>query len=862
MDAEQRRQFEQDAVSMDSIALEALSSKSVSRTHPGGELDDAQGGLGPCEARFHGLDQDLEGEADRVETGGEPIDQYCDRRRLDVRSRIELFIQVCKAVHFAHQHAVIHRDLKPDHILVTADGTPRLVNFCKADSARGWSAHEMEDAASASLAPARERVLTPEYTSPEQVTGETVTTASDIYALGVVFYELMTGRRPYHFKTQDVFEVLQAICEQAPQQPSASVLRPLDHRVLPFDQFPGVAVPRSESTTESPLSPAAAVPSSTPEELAARRGCSPRQLERMLRGDLDAIILTAMRKEPERRYASADQFALDLSFYLRGLPVSAQRDSAAYRTIKFVRRHVATVIASVVLVAVLAAGTVGILTGFIMARRERARADESFHRALETVNQFFTQVHDERFLNQPGLEPARKVLLEDAQRFYEDFLARRGTDRSLQAELATARTNLAQISSAIGSATTAVKEFEQAVTRWDDLVAAEPANSDYREALARTLSKQGSLMMRLPDRRDEAYRIFGRASKLLEPLALDLRSATASHELGLVLQHLAGIEQEQGRSKEAIENARRSLTIESTLAARDPGVLDPLISMANGHALLGRILATQPEGTEPAIVEYQQAVELLEKVNREHPEFSDQAYELALCLGDLSNLEQTAGKLDSALASARKGMEGLERLERQHPAVLRYEHGLASAYRWVSELHRYRREPADAIAFAQRARTLLERLIAMQPDDASFRIDLAKSHNTLGRLFQQTGEPVEAFRSFQRAVDLYESIPELDARNAYGLACNVALSVPLIGVKNGSVAEVDVSKLSKGDQLRRKRYGDRAVELLRRAALEGFPDLDVLRSDTDLDPIRDQPDFQTLMDEVEKKSAAQSNSNP
>jgi tetratricopeptide (TPR) repeat protein len=288
-------------------------------------------------------------------------------------------------------------------------------------------------------------------------------------------------------------------------------------------------------------------------------------------------------------------------------------------------------------------------------------------------------------------------------------------------------------------------------------------------------------------------------------------------------------------------------------------MIDALISMANGHALLGRIFATQSEGTEQAIVECRQAVELLERVNHEHPEFSEQAYELALCLGDLSNLEQTAGNLDSALASARKAVESLERLERQHPAVPNYEHGLAGAYRLVSELHRYRREPADAIAFAQKARTLLERLIAIQPGDASFRIDLAKSHNTLGRLLQQTGEPVEALRSFQRAVDLYESIPELDARNGYSLACNVALSIPLIGVKNGSVAEVDSSKLSKGDQLRRKRYGDRAVELLRQASLEGFPDLDVLRSDTDLDPIRDRPDFQTLMDEVEKKSAGQTN---
>ncbi len=859
MDAEQRRQLEQDAASMDSIALEALSSNSASPTHWGAEPDDAKGGLRPCSAQFPGLDDHSEAGADRIETDGEPIDQYCDRRRLDVHSRIELFIQVCKTVHFAHQHAVIHRDLKPDNILVAPDGMPRLVDFRKADSARGSSANETEGGASASLAPARERALAPEYTSPEQVTGETVTTASDIYALGVIFYELMTGRRPYHFKTRNVFEVLQAICEQAPQQPSASVIRPLDHRAIPFDLFPGVAVPRSESATESPLSPPAALPYSTAEELAAIRGCSPRQLKRILHGDLDAIILTAMRKEPERRYASADQFAVDLSLYLRGLPVSAQRDSPAYRTIKFVRRHVTAVIASVVLVAALVAGTVGVLTGFIMARRQRDRADDSFHQALKTVDQFVTQVNEERLLNQPGLEPARKALLEDARLFYEDFLARRGAVRSLQGELATASTNLAQISSAIGATTTAVKEFEQAVARWDDLIAAEPANFVYREALARTLSKQGKLMMRLPGRRDEVYRIFRRASGLLEPLVADSRSRTAPHELSLVLQHLAEIEQEEGRGKEAIENTQRSLTIESKLAVSDPGVLDPLISMANGHALLGRILAIQPEGTDQAIAEQRQAVELLEKVNREHPELSEQAYELALCLGDLSNLEQTAGNLDSALASARKAVEGLERLERQHPTVSNYEHGLASAYRLVSELHRYRREPADAIAFAQKARTLLDRLIAIQPDDVSFRIDLAKSHNILGRLFQQTGEPVEALRSFQHAVDLYESISELDARNGYSLACNVALSIPLIGVKNGSVAEVDFSRLSKGDQLRRKRYGDRAVELLRRAALEGFPDLDVLRSDTDLDPIRDRPDFQTLMDDVEKKSAGQSN---
>ena len=858
MDAEQRQQLEQDTALMDSIALEALSSKPAVPAKSGMGLDDTHSALAAREVQFPGLNHDRQAEADPADTADERIDDYCDRHRLDVRSRIELFIQVCKAVHVAHQHAIIHGNLMPDFILITSNGVPKLLNFGKANPALASVADNTEGIAPASLPPLGEPVLTPEYTAPEQVTGETVTTASDVYALGVIFYRLMTGRRPYHFKTRNVQEILQAICEQAPEKPSASVVRPLDCRAIPFDQLPVTTEPRPESSTESPPTSPVSLPFGSAQALAAARGCSTERLKRILRGDLDAIILTAMRREPERRYASADQFALDLGCYLKGLPVSAVRGSATYRTLKFARRNGAAVVAGALVAGLFVAGVVGITIGLNMARRDRDRAQRSFYQSLKTVNQFFMQVTEERLLTQSGVDPLRKALLEETGRSYEDLLAGRGGDRSLQPELAAARTNLAQISSEIGSTTKAVTDFELAVTLWDDLVAAEPLNSAYRESLARALIKQGSLMTRLPDRRDEAHRIFRRAAELLEPLVGNPHLATAEHALSGALKHIAEIEYERGRAKEAIENVERSLVIESRLADLDPRAVDPVISMAKGHALLGRILATQPDGTEWAIAEYQQAVERLEKVNREHPEFSDQTCELGRCLGDLSKLEQTAGRLDSALASAGKAVENLERLERQYPAVLSYQHVLASTYHSLSELHRYRREPADAITFAHKARTLLEKLIALQPDDASFRVDLANSQNTLGRLFQQTGEPVEARRSFQRAVDVFESIPKLDARNRYNLACNVALSIPLIGASNGSVDAVDFSKLSKADQLRRQRYGDRAIELLREASLEGFPDLDVLRSDTDLDPLRDRPDFQTLIDEVEKKSSGRS----
>ena len=192
-------------------------------------------------------------------------------------------------------------------------------------------------------------------------------------------------------------------------------------------------------------------------------------------------------------------------------------------------------------------------------------------------------------------------------------------------------------------------------------------------------------------------------------------------------------------------------------------------------------------------------------------------------LGDLSSSQQMAGKLDSALASAQKALAIFERLDRQYPGLLNYQGALGSTYNMMSDVHRYRREPTEALAFAQKAQSLLDRLVSEHPKDVHLRIDLAKSHNNIGRMLQQTGEPVEALHSFQRAVDLYESIPNLDPRNNYNLASNLVLCIPLIGMKNGSQATPDVLKLSKGDQLRRQVYSDRAVEVFAAPSVAASP---------------------------------------
>ena len=303
-------------------------------------------------------------------------------------------------------------------------------------------------------------------------------------------------------------------------------------------------------------------------------------------------------------------------------------------------------------------------------------------------------------------------------------------------------------------------------------------------------------------------------------------------ELGLILQNIAGIQKRQGKSDEAIRSIEQALTIESQLAAEGPQSLELRIAMAMAHTALGQLFGGLPAELLPAITAYDQAIELREAVTREHPELAEQSYQLASDLSDLSSLQQKSSQTESAVENLRRALRIFERIDQLYPGVVSYQHGLGTAYNMLSNLEHQRGEREEAFAFAQKARTLLEHLVAENPENAYYRRDLTKSHNILGRLYVQAGDPVEALRSFQRAVDLFESLQELDPQDSYNLACNVALCIPLVGVKKG--VQGTAQELSKGDQLRRQLYGDRAIEVLRRAANGGFLNPQIVQGETDL----------------------------
>jgi len=473
---------------------------------------------------------------------GLPIDVYCDRMRLSLRERLKVFLTVLGAVEHAHRNLVVHRDLKPSNILVSPAGEVKLLDFGIAKLL-----NPNLGGGDAPVTRVEDRALTPEYASPEQVRGEVITTAADVYSLGIILYEILSGYRPYSITDASLPALVKAICEKDPAPPSARVqgqgaqdpddpARDLEHRKA-------VAAARYTTSSRHP---------------------------RTLKGDLDAIVMKALRKEPGRRYTSLELLGQDIQHFLDGLPVSARRGSTLYKVRKLVRRHHTGALAAVVATLSLlgGAGVAGWQAG--VAGRERDRAQTAL-RESEEVTEFLLGLFD---TSDPLETPGDTVNVLD--------LVRRGRRRadSLHAE-PEVRARLLQVLSQANHNLGQYGEAQALATEAVDLL--ERAYGDSYHGLAEALARMG-MALSASGEYDSARVVLTRA----------LRSEEKWHgsdvpEMADILENLARVSIYLGDLAGAEEEAERAVFIKERYLGRDdPSTLNTLGALASIYRFQGR----------------------------------------------------------------------------------------------------------------------------------------------------------------------------------------------------------------------------------------------------------------------------------
>ena len=603
---------------------------------------------------------------------GESIDRYCDARQLSVKDRLRLFCDVCSAVQYAHQNLTVHRDLKPANILVTRDGVPKLLDF---GIAKVLDAEANQPAEAASM-----WAMTPEYSSPEQVRGESITTASDVYSLGVILYRLLSGRSPYRASAAEPFELAKDVCDTEPPRPSTTVARGSgDAKPLPD---------RSQ-----------------------------------LVGDLDSIVLMALRKEPERRYASVALLAQDIRRHLDGLPVSAARDTWRYRTGKFIGRHRVVVVATAMATVLLFAGVAAIVAEERVARAERQRADRRFNEVRGLARALIFDL-EEAIAPLAGSTAARKLLVDRALQYLDTLAGEARGDLSLQRELAAGYRKLGTIQGGsvqrnLGDTDGARQSLRKALVISESVALHNPDSLEDQLALAKILDRNATLELNSFSNAKAAFDYEKRASAIVEAQAvkhpsdlkvLDLSSSV--HEMMGSIQAGSGSSASLGDVDGGIENHRKSL------------------------AEAERLAQLQPD-SEPA-----RMTVFVNKMN----------------LADDFMRKGDRGKAIEIYRAIAKQLEAIG-FDHLHPEML---HNAVTVYERIGIVQLMDGDPSSATGSFQSAVAIEMRSVAADPSDALARIDLYTDQALLGLAVSQAGQHAAGLATLDGAIANLEHERALD----------------------------------------------------------------------------------------------------
>jgi tetratricopeptide (TPR) repeat protein len=697
---------------------------------------------------------------------GRPITGYCDEQRLAVRERLALFGDVCRAVQHAHQKGIIHRDLKPSNVLVAPyDGKPvvKVIDFGVAKATGLRLTEKTLFTGFGAL------VGTPEYMSPEQaeINNQDIDTRSDIYSLGVLLYELLTGSPPFSKKdleTGGLLETLRAIREQEPTKPSAK------------------------------LSTAEGLPT-----LAANRGTEPAKLTRLVRGELDWIVMKALEKDRNRRYETANAFAMDVQRYLADEPVEACPASRAYRLRKFARKNrKALLTAGAFLVLLVAAAVVSTWlairamhaeaeanTNADLARLNAEEAGRNAEQAREEANakELALQAErrareDETKARQQAFDALRsmiddfverkfaqgEVLTDDDRAFlrgvitqYDAFAAIMGDDPDSRALQAGGRFRVGFIQSTLGELREAEQDYDQALSIFTQLAADFPKRPEFRHDLARTHNNRG-LLLRATGRLQEAEKDLDQALTIRKQLATDFPGRPEfQHELASSYSNRGNVLLEAGWLPEAEQYFGQALSIQKQLVANFPKRPEFRHDLAKAH--IGRAnLLRKMKRFPDAEQDYNQAVTLLQQLATDFPFRPTFRQELATSHYDRAFVLSATGHRPEAEKDYDQSLSITKQLAADFPNRPEFRQKLAESYLTQGmHLSATDRRP-EAEQNYDLSVTILKQLAAEFSNRPEFRQDLARSHLVRGMLRSRTGRQPQAEQDYDQSLSITKQL--------------------------------------------------------------------------------------------------------